>query len=83
MSMPSPNDLTTWKVTGQTEYTQVTGSGAPQAGIKVMFTTGQGHNGSVFIPAAQYNPANARRLIEAAAANMDAVGMLTGGAGGQ
>ena len=83
MSMPSPSDLTTWKVTGQTEYTQVATTGPPVQGVKVFYTTGQGHSGSVFLPNAQYNQQNVRAAINAAAANMDAIGQLTGGAGSQ
>jgi len=83
MSMPSQADLTTWKVTGQTEYTQVATTGPPVQGVKVFYTTGQGHSGSVFLPNAQYNQQNVRAAINAAAANMDAIGQLTGGAGSQ
>jgi len=83
MSMPNPADLTTWKVTGQTEYTQVATTGPPVQGVKVFYTTGQGHSGSVFVPYSQYNQANVRAAINQAAATMDAVGQLTGGAGSQ
>lgn len=83
MSMPNPQDLTTWKVTGQTEYTQVNPTGSPVQGMKVLFQTGQGHPGSIFVPLAQYTPHNVRALINTAAANIDAVGMLSGGAGSQ
>lgn len=83
MSMPNQQDLTTWQVTGQTEYTQVNPTGQPVAGMKVLFTTGKGHSGSVFVPLAQYNPTTVRGLINTQAATLDAVGSLTGGAGSQ
>ena len=83
MSMPNPSDLTTWTVTGQTEYTQVAATGPPVQGVKVFYTTGAGHSGSVFVPYSQYNTVNVRAAINAAAATMDAVGQLSGGAGSQ
>jgi len=79
---PAP-PATTWQVTGQTEYTQVGATGPPVAGVKVFFTTGQGHSGSVFLPNAQYNVANVTAAVQAAAQNMDAVGALTSGSTGQ
>lgn len=82
MSMPNPADLTSWQVTGQTEYTQVNATGPPVNGVKVFYQTGQGHTGSVFVPYSQYNTQNVRSLVSAAAAQMDAIGQLSGGAGG-
>ena len=81
MSMPNPADLTSWQVTGQTEYTQVQSSGPPVNGMKVFYTTGKGHSASVFIPMSQYTPANVRAVISAQAANLDQIGSLKGGAG--
>lgn len=83
MSMPNSGDLTTWKVTGQVESTQVQVTGPPVPGVKVFFQTGAGHAGSVFIPQGRYNTTSVRAAVNAAAAQMDAVGMLTGGAGSQ
>ena len=83
MSMPASPPPTTWQVTGQTEYTQVATSGAPVQGVKVFYTTGQGHSGSVFLPSAQYSPANVRQAVNAAAVTMDQVGALTGQVGQQ
>jgi len=79
MTMNQTPPPTTWQVTGQTEYTQVGQTGPPVAGVKVFFTTGQGHSGSVFLPSAQYNAANVRAAVQAAAVNMDQVGSLTSG----
>lgn len=79
MSMPAASDKTTWSVTGQTEYTQVGATGPPVKGVLVAFTTGRGHSGSVFVPYSQYTAAHVRGVVANAAANMDAVGMLTSG----
>jgi len=79
VSMPPQTTQTTWQVTGQTEYTQVAATGPPVAGVKVFYTTGQGHSGSVFLPNAQYNVGNVRAAVAAAAENMDAVGSLSSG----
>lgn len=81
MSMPSPADLTSWTVTGQNEYTQVTPGGGPVAGMRVFYTTAKGHSSSIFVPQAQYNPVTVRALISRAAANLDEIGSLSGGAG--
>lgn len=77
--MPNASDLTSWKVTGQNESTQVQQSGPPVPGVRVFFQTGQGHTGSVFVPQAQYTVTNVRALVNAAAAKMDAVGSLSSG----
>jgi len=79
MSMPSQPPPTTWQVTGQTEYTQVAATGPPVQGVKVFYTTGQGHSGSVFVPYSTYSPATVRAAINTAAVTMDQVGQLTGG----
>lgn len=77
MSMPNPQDTVTWQVTGQNEQTQIDPGGNPVKGVTVFYTTGQGHTGSVFVPYAQYNQANVRNLIQAAATQMDSIGALT------
>jgi hypothetical protein len=82
MSMPNPASLTSWKVTGQQEYTQVQVTGPPVPGVKVFYQTGAGHSGSVFVPLGQYNTTTVTQLLNAAAANMDAIGQLSGGAAG-
>lgn len=79
MSMPAQQTGTSWKVTGQTEYTQVQQTGPPVAGVKVMFQTGQGHTGTVFVPYSRYNTQNVAAAVSAAAAQMDAVGQLSSG----
>ena len=79
MSMPYQGDATTWKVTTQYEQTQVAAGGQPVRGVQVFFTTGRGHTGSVFVPYAQYTTDHVREQVQAAAAQMDAVGMLSSG----
>jgi len=79
MSMPGSPAPTTWQVTGQTEYTQVSATGPPVNGVKVFYQTGQGHTGSVFVPYSQYNAQNVTNLVSQAAAQMDTIGSLSSG----
>lgn len=80
MTMPVPPPVTSWHVTGQAERTDIAADGNPVRGMTVYFTTGAGHQGSVFVPAAQYTADNVRAMIAAAAARMDEIGSLTSGA---
>lgn len=80
MTMPVPPPVTSWQVTGQAERTDIAADGTPVRGMTVYFTTGAGHQGSVFVPAAQYTADNVRAMIAAAAARMDEIGSLTSGA---
>lgn len=78
MSMPNPADLTSWTVTNQVEQTQVIGN-QPTRGVQVYYTTGKGNSGSVFVPYNTYTTDNVRAAVQAAASQMDAVGMLSQG----
>lgn len=80
MTTQPQQNATTWQVTGQTEQTQVSPAGAPVRGVQVFFTTGNGHQGSVFVPYTTYNTDTVRRLVGQAAANMDSIGQLSSGA---
>lgn len=77
MTMPTPPPVTSWQVTGQAERTDIAADGTPVRGFTVYFSTGAGHQGSVFVPAGQYSTDTVRAMIAAAAARMDAVGALT------
>jgi hypothetical protein len=79
MSMPNPSDLTTWKVTGQTERDQIQPGSAPVKGVQIYYQTSKGVTGSIWVPYSQYTTENVRAAIQAAASQMDAVSMLTGG----
>lgn len=82
MSMPNPADMVTWTVTGQTERDQIVPGGPPAKGQQIYFTTGNGQQGSVFIPYTQYaNTDYVRGEIAKMAAQLDAVKALTGGPG--
>lgn len=76
MTTPPSGGPVSWQVTGQTEQTQISQGGSPVRGVQVFFTTGQGHEGSVFVPYVQYNPQTVRTLVGTAAAQMDAIGAL-------
>lgn len=79
MSMPNPNDATTWTVTNQVEADQLVPGSAPVKGVRIFYTTGRGNSGSVHVPYSQYTQTDqVRAAIQTAAAQMDAVGMLTG-----
>jgi hypothetical protein len=57
---------------------QAIAGGQVQEGFRVMFTTGKGQQGSVFVPKARYTPDNVRAEIAAAAHQLDQVADLTG-----
>lgn len=77
--MPNPSDATTWTVTNQVERDQVVPGSAPVKGVQIFYQTGRGHSGSVFVPYSQYGSTDqVKATIQAAAAQMDAVGMLQG-----
>jgi len=67
-----------WTVTSQMQRVAPGSTGRFVDGVEVYFTTRAGHQGSVFIEKTRYTPDAARELIAAAAAQMDAVGNLSG-----
>lgn len=67
---------TAWHVTGQQESFQPGPAGQVTQGVKIMFTTAMGNQGSVWLPEAQYNPNNVRAAIAAKAQLLDQVGQL-------
>lgn len=68
-----------WTVTSQQEAMEQNPSGQISRGVRIFFTTTSGHNGSVFVPAAQYaNLDLVRSMLADAAAQMVAVGNLSG-----
>lgn len=66
-----------WTVTSQYASTDVSVPGRLVEGYTVNFRTGNGHDGHVFVPAAQYNPAAVKSAIASQAALLDAVGNLS------
>lgn len=75
--MSTPSGPGTFRVDAQNQRQRVNAAGAIEDGFDVFFTTGMGHNGSVFVPAARYTPANVKAAVAEAAALMDQVGSLT------
>ena len=69
----------TWQVTGQLEQTKINAAGRVVEGVQVLFTTGTGSTGSVWIPRNLFTPDAVRAAVSAAAANVDAVATLTSG----
>lgn len=76
---PPAVPASTWQVTGQLEGQEFNAQHQLVPGVRITFTTGQGHQGTVFVPRAQYNPAKVRELVGQQAALMDEVGGLSGG----
>lgn len=81
MSMPAPGDVTSFTVTGQSERDVVQSAGPPTRGVTISFRTGQGNEGTVWVPYSTYNqgPAAVKPLIQAAASLMDQNGAITSG----
>lgn len=69
-----------WHVTSQYETTEVMPGNQLVNGYKVLFVTGSGHNGSVFVPMAKYTVDSVRAMVQDAADLVDGVGNLSSGA---
>lgn len=72
MSTQGATNSSGWRVTSQVEQTEVL-NGRIQQGWRVSFITGNGVNGSVWVPLVQYTPANVAAAITPVAAQLDAV----------
>lgn len=72
-----------WQVTGQaTDQVINTQSGQTIVGVQVFFITGEGWEGSVFVPQTIYpNKEKVREMIRHAARQLDEVGSLAEGTG--
>lgn len=72
-----------WQVTGQaTDQVINTQSGQTIVGVQVFFITGEGWEGSVFVPQTIYpNKEKVREMIRHAARQLDEVGGLAEGTG--
>lgn len=81
MSMPPPDAVPYWTVTGQTERDQIVPGSAPVRGMQIFYQTALGQQGSIFVPYTEYNTANVTAKIAAAAAQADSIKQLTGGTG--
>lgn len=78
-SQPTPS---TWTIDSQTPRTMADAAGNVTDGYTVLFTTGDGHHGQVYVPMSQYTPDKVRARIQEQADNIDTVGRLRGtGAG--
>lgn len=71
---------TTWEVTGDLpgQY-DFDGANNPVTGHLISFTTGEGHQGSVFVPETHYNAAYVRAQVAAKARVADEIGSLKSG----
>lgn len=70
---------TKWKVTAQQETTQASPGSGIVRGVTVTFQLDDGTVGTVFVPDAQYNPANVKAAIAARAGQLEEVGNLSNG----
>jgi len=73
MPRPPSNGPNGGRITDQVQTTEVYAGGRPTQGVRVYFKTGKGRDGSVFIPDAQYNPANVIATASKAANDIDAL----------
>ena len=69
---------TGWKIDSQQEQVGVGPDDKAGPGVLVRFTTGKQQKGTVWLPEAQYTPANVRAAVAAKAAALDAVLTMTG-----
>lgn len=74
-AQPAPG--TGWSITNQTPTVGKIGNMVTN-GWDVSYVTGRGHEGKLFVPAAQFTVPFVRDAITAAATNLDNVGALTG-----
>ena len=66
-----------WKVTAQlTDQVETTTAGNTVIGTRVYFITGNGNEGSVFVPNQHYTAKNVHLRVKAAAVLLDEVGDL-------
>lgn len=68
----------TWTITGTSESTGLTEQGTPSKGVTVSFKLDDGTAGTVFVPDAQFVPANVTALVAARASALAGVKGLTG-----
>lgn len=70
---------TSWQVTGQaTDQVVNTQSGQTIVGVQVFFITGEGWEGSVFVPQTIYpNKEKVAHMIRETARNLDEIGNLS------
>lgn len=73
--MASPNS--TWSVVSQRPTTGQNSHGQYVQGQEVRIRTGMGHEGTVFIPYAEYSADKAQPALASLAARLDAVGSLS------
>lgn len=66
-----------WTVTSSQPTTTLDSAGRPIKGYQVTFTTGLGHNGTVFVPDSQYQPDMVRAAVKAQAQIVDAINSLS------
>jgi hypothetical protein len=67
----------TYQVTGQRQTVEPTDTGSIARGVEITFTTKPSNvTSTVVVPESQYTPDEVRRILEAAAANVEAVHTL-------
>lgn len=76
--MAADDQAPLWTVTSQQETVDLASNGNYVAGTRITFRTRSGALGAVFVPTAEYTPDSVRRLLQARAADMEAVHNMTG-----
>ncbi len=67
-----------WKITAQlTDQVENTPSGQTLIGVRVYFITGNGNEGSVFVPNQQYSAKNVHSRVRRSAIELDEIGAMS------
>lgn len=66
-----------WRVDSQTPRTRATSTGNVEDGYDIAYVTGEGHAGTVFVPARNYTVDKVKAVIQEAADKADSIGALT------
>lgn len=66
-----------WKIDSQTPRTMADAAGNVTDGYLILFTTGEGHHGQVYVPNGRYTVDNVRAAIQEQADKIDAIGALS------
>lgn len=69
--------MAVWTVIDQREESRDPGDGVYTEGVTVRFRTGSGALGSVFVPNRDYTESRVRQMIDARAAAMESVAVLS------
>lgn len=76
--MATEPEVPLWTVTSQQESVDLASNGTYVQGTRITFRTRSGAMGSVFVAPGDYTPERVRALLQARAADMEAVHLMSG-----